>query len=910
MSGQAVSQERRPAADGGGAADSGGRPAAAPYYVRKVRVGERYKAFGEGGGGSAISGLAGDDGRISLGMELDSILMDVAPDLYSHFGAFVREDMNNALRQVRTARAQGHDAHVRVVINQGNRTVEIHDVGTNGMPVSVFRDVYTVLGRSGNLDGRESGQKGIGRFAFLGASDTKVVETYARETGERYGFIIRGGKIFEPIPDDMLSIREFGSRTSVCVDPKHDFGGLEGYAREIAAAATVPVFLDTGDGGEVRIDGQGGLGCDCEDAVRIKEDDFEFVGCATCRSLPNRPSHATYLIGIPIGLNAHLPFVDVFETTTLNILDERKYEPTTSRDALASEAGKRICARLAEAVKSGLCSCDWNGERLPRKVPGLIEKLISSSPCIDAGDGVVRVMDIVGSGARRLATLMSRGHRVLKTTDRSEFDDSLPRAMLDRDGHNSGDNYILVRPLWRILDDANGRPLSYAPSTSLTWRRRAWDHVDAGKGPVLFLKDARDQEEFERLGVECLPQTKTCAGGRGTGRIKIYADTQSSECDIGGVTDRDVCVQKNPGLTSVLDVCRTMRRHGRRMLHLRLFADKSGASAGAGTPASTFGEMLAAADACEYRTSSGPMTGKEITAIPAERLAVCMGDDEFVRAMCDDRTAATASGGRIVVYDDEGMDDDRLWLAYGWRHRGAVPERLRADDLARAAFSVLGVSDKVAAGFNVDRANIGMVGELRMLSTTAQKDLYMRVCEIVCSDHGMEPGQMTVSGPAAEHISRIGPTPGDHGMCMAAARAMNDDEATSVGHDRYTYDCLWQEYLMRAAMGRIADLHGHVMFDGHGGSAGRSTRFETTDAAGMLYADLLGHLFGEASVSVEQRGGALMIDAVIGGAGGPAVHMGGSLFGMVFGSAVHYAIDAAPGGRIRIRGRIGTCDAG
>lgn len=894
MSGQAVSQERP--------------PAAAPYYVRKVRVGERYKAFGEGGVGSAISKLAGDDGRISLGMELDSILMDVAPDLYSHFGAFVREDMNNALRQVRTARAQGHDAFVRVVINPGSRTVEIHDVETNGMPVSVFRDVYTVLGRSGNLDGRESGQKGIGRFAFLGASDTKVVETYARETGERYGFIIRGGKIFEPIPNDMLSIREFGSRTSVCVDPKHDFGGLEGYAREIAAAATVPVFLDTGEGGEVRIDGQGGLGCGCKDAVRIKEDDFEFVGCATCDSLPNRPSNAAYLIGIPIGLNADLPFLDLFQTTTLNILDERKYEPTTSRDALASEAAKRICARLAEAVKSELCRYDWNGERLPREVPGLIGKLISSSPCIDAGEGTVRVMDLVGSGARRLAMLMGRRHHVLKTTNRSEFDDSLPRAMLNHD-HDIGDNYILVRPLWRILDDSNGRPLSYAPSTNLTWRRRAWDHVDAGKGPVLFL-DARDQEEFERLGVERLPQTKTCAGGRGTGRIKIYADTQSSECDIGGVTDRDVCVQKNPGLTSVLDVCRTMRRKGRRMLHLRLFADKGGASAGAGTPASTFGEMLAAADACEYRTSSGPMTGREITAIPAKRLAVCMGDNEYVRAMCDDRTASTASGGRIVVYDDEGMDDDRLWLAYGWRHEGAVPEKLPIAGLARAAFSALGVSNEVVAEFDLHRASIGMVGELRMLSTTAQRDMYMRVCRLVCSDHNMEHGRMMMSGPAAEHISRTGSAPGDHGMCIAVARAMNDDEATSVGHERYSYEYIWQGYLMQAALCRLAELHGHVMFDGHGGrGAKRNTRFETADSAGMLYADLLGHLFGEASVSVERRDGAMMIDAVIGGTGGPAVHIGGSLFDMIFGSAVHYALDALDDGRIRIRGRLGTCAA-
>lgn len=910
----------------------GGKKAAAttPYYVRKIDVGRRYKAFGEGGANSALSKIAGDDGRIQIGMEIDALIRDVAPDLYKDFAAFVREDMNNALRQVRMSRAKKRKAHVHVVIDRTARTVEVHDVETEGMPVSVFRDVYTVLGRSGNLDGRESGQKGIGRFAYLGASDTKIVETQARETGERYGFLVRGGKVFEPIPDEMLSIDWYGTRTSVCVDEQHDFDKLPAYARAVAAAATVPVYLTTrGFSRDVemsRINGKGGRGCACKDAMRIETDDFTFVGCGRCKELPNRGRHAAYLIGIPIDVDWYMGPVSLFRTTTLNIHDERKYEPTTSRDSLSESAAERISEAVLKEVWAEMLKleCDpigivTGGEQVPQLVEYLISNMDAPCPGRTDSDGnpvLLRyaVTDSVQSAVHLLRTRVD----MLVYTDSREFNGEVGRARLLKEPPQYGDNHdianiIVSRSMRWLANKSNelGKPIAYAPAQSLMWRRSAYAHVEAGKGPVILLKEFHGWEWLERLGIKRIDSI----GGRGgvnsapNGKVKVMYDTTGVAKSMSDLGPNDICVPKDPGVTRIRKTLVEMRKRGMHLEHIGVFPWCEGASS---SNAQMFDRLRSIVDARVYETSNGPMTGREIIDTQPARLARCPSGNTFVSAMCDHRVASVAAGrGRTAVYTADDADSDRLWLAYGYEHNGLVPNELEYLALAESALLALGVPTedaKYTMELGIPKVR-SLVGELRMLRSPAQKAMYMRGFVIYHENmYGYSNEALPSTQEIAVFLSETDPDRDEYGLCLDIVRDLNAsgkcDSANTDPYDRWW----WRDMLMGLALDAIgrAATGGRVMSIDRRSVMSRHD-FATTAGAFKMYRDVLRHLFGTGTtVRMGNSGYHVFIDAVLGrGAGGEKVRLGGTLFGQMFGSAKKYTLDTTDDGRLRICGGLG-----
>ena len=925
-----------------GAAPEGGSPQSkagppgtkTPYYVRRIDVGDRYEALADGGDeNSAISGLAGDDGRVHLGMELDSIIRDVAPDLYEYFGAFVREDMNNALRQVRQARAKKRKAYVHVTVNKDSRTVEVHDVETDGMPVAVFRDVYTVLGRSGNLDGRESGQKGIGRFAYLGASDTKIVETYARETGERYGFIVRGGKVFEPIPDDMLSISEYGTRTSVCVDDGHDFDELPGYVREIAAASEAPVYLTTvgfnRNCTKAKVSGKGGRGCACKDAVRIKTPDFEFVGCARCRDLPNRPRHAAYLIGIPIKTHMEDILGDLFKTVTLNILDERKYEPTTSRDWLSESASKRMRERVLAAVERELAKIECDPTTILRGNMHEVVKALVENPSTDLREekcenGAIRhvpLLSIMSESVRHAVDVLDSKYMVLGEVDRRYFDSG--RIPLARKGDPSdyswrgmtmhgSDNKIVPRTLLciSVLTNIDNKQVWYAPDYAIKWRRAAFECVEDNRGPVIFLDNGEGWEELERLGAKRIaPYVDTSPRDTKPGRVTVRYGTYTTRKDAAELGHDVVCVPRDPGVTKLSKICVEMRANDFNTPNLGICPWHADA---AGSEAVTFDRMRAIVDGRTYRTSAGPMTGRQILDTPRERLAVCPHGDDWVLAVGDDNVLTEAAGRKdaVVVYRTDDVEGDRLWLAYGYENGGEMPRILESKALKRAALMSAGLPRAIAEDKWINGEPYVTVGHLRMLGSDVQRVMYMRLSYRYEHVRSGDYGDISKLEQAAVYLSETDPADGDLDLCRNILRDMN-----SGGHCETMVPTIWggkswRQSLMQIAVNRLSrdamqcDLYSDRDTDAY------DTRYlASAKGTGMLLGSILRHLFGvDTTVRADKtEDGRIVVDAVLGrGTGGDgAVHLSPTLARMLFGHAPMYSIECTGDGRIRICGGVG-----
>ena len=296
-------------------------------------------------------------------------------DLYKDPNAGIREYINNEARPCRSARRQGFEASIHVTVNPKSRTITIEGRDSMGMTLQTFRDVYTVLGRSGNLDEYDSGQFGFGKASYLCLSDIIVFETYSRKTNRKFGFIGKGGKVYEPIPEQNLSITQYGSKVTMTVRKSVKIYDVVSYIKNVSKFLEVPVFLeltssvasyydeDTGEESGARHEkGIAKIGpidekqflleeCECDRYdpfwVEIETDDYHLVGALT-GSYDNCKMNS-YLVGIPIDMDK-IPNPG-FHAYVLNIKNERKYMPTVSRDNLSAESMEK----LFETITADLC---------------------------------------------------------------------------------------------------------------------------------------------------------------------------------------------------------------------------------------------------------------------------------------------------------------------------------------------------------------------------------------------------------------------------------------------------------------------------------------------------------------------------------------------------------------------------
>ena len=218
-----------------------------------------------------------------------------------------------------------------------------------GMSMQMFCDVYVVLGRSGNLDGTESGQFGFGRSSYLCLSDMMVFETWSRETGEKFGFIGKSGTSYEPIPEQHLSIKQHGTKVTINIRSDIDLYDIVIYIKKISKLLQVPIFLEltnvvkskhqsyavnTHNAGITQIVPTSLaeiLGQEID--IHIDNDDYELVA-----SLDYGIGwREYYLIGMPIKVDVVFPMTSI-GSCIINIKNERKYMPTSSRDQLTSDS--------------------------------------------------------------------------------------------------------------------------------------------------------------------------------------------------------------------------------------------------------------------------------------------------------------------------------------------------------------------------------------------------------------------------------------------------------------------------------------------------------------------------------------------------------------------------------------------
>lgn len=489
------------------------------YYTIPVKK-EKKSTMNSAGVPERMLKMTDENGVIQIQLERVVAIEKLVRVLYTDPKVGIREYVNNEARPCRDAIKKGHDASVHITVVNNTRNIIIEGRGSMGMTMDVFRDVYTVLGRSGNLDEHESGQFGFGKVSYMCLSDVVIFETYARETDERFGFIGKSGTVYEPIPEQYLSIKEYGTKVTLHVGPDINMYDLVKYIIDVSKFLNVPVFLElpasiSMSGTSTReVDAEihesgirqigpvdmkdflrneiGGDTSRCQ-FIKIEDDDYHLV--AVNRNMyGDLEIEHTYLIGIPINNVCNFPFNN-FTGYVLNIKNERKYMPMDSRADLAAESAERLCSEIKNGLQRYFSNIQINNLGDYYELDNIP---IKQAHCLgnDWGftDNVILFSKLLKTEFEMVCTINGEKKNEKFYTAKMSFKDILEIKKSVYYTYNLNKDKIIM------LKKIDPNSIVVLPSGSLVEKRTSLKHLDTfGLQSVTeYLKTQKNQDDVKR----------------------------------------------------------------------------------------------------------------------------------------------------------------------------------------------------------------------------------------------------------------------------------------------------------------------------------------------------------------------------------------------------------------------------
>jgi hypothetical protein len=260
----------------------------------------------------------------------------------------------------------------------------------------MFNKVLRVIGTSGNRDGEEIGQFGMGFISYALLTDALILETWSRENNEHYAMLCDSGLKFKPVPldtsNDIENMSNYGTKLTMTCNHDVSFSEAVEQLRELARFSQIPtkiIILDdivaetyrTQDWNKGIIecesykDGMDYLKQTTKTIQRYKEnqatddtkvvfydeitidcDDYRFDGIiAVTKSRYGSLGLVDRHSGVPVLLAGTAVESQLraqgFMATIINVKDERKFSPVASRDALESNAIDDLNDRLKQDLK-------------------------------------------------------------------------------------------------------------------------------------------------------------------------------------------------------------------------------------------------------------------------------------------------------------------------------------------------------------------------------------------------------------------------------------------------------------------------------------------------------------------------------------------------------------------------------
>ncbi len=183
-----------------------------------------------------------DNGFIKMDVDKDVAIQRMSRDLYQYASSGIRELYANEARACRTAKKKYNaDPMIVITIDQKKRKLVLEGIDSMGMTAHRFKKVFTVLGHSDNFDGTEVGQFGMGRAAYTCLSDTMILKTFARESGEMYSVIGRNGLGYHILKKPKME--SYGTEIHLTLYGGIDYGKLYKMIEDVSRFSGIKTVL-------------------------------------------------------------------------------------------------------------------------------------------------------------------------------------------------------------------------------------------------------------------------------------------------------------------------------------------------------------------------------------------------------------------------------------------------------------------------------------------------------------------------------------------------------------------------------------------------------------------------------------------------------------------------------------------
>ncbi len=353
---------------------------------------------------NSFDDITDENGNINIIINSEVIGQTLAKKIYTSWISGLRELYNNEARACRMANKQGADSSIVITINPNktSREISIQGVDSLGITKAMFNKVLRVIGTSGNVDGEEIGQFGMGFISYALLTDAVLLETWSRETEEHYAMLCDSGLKFKPIPIDTTNnvntMSEYGTKLTMTCNEDVDFSTMIYNIKKLARFSKVStkiILLDNIEGRHSYYNtdhsndsyDKGIIDCESFDngmvwlkndptfinrystsgrdkqdkvlfykEITIDNEDYRFDGLmivqksayGTIRLQDNKRHCQTYLAGTKVDSDVS---VDGMYNAIINIKNERKYPPSASRDSLTNNAKYELEQQLKQDMK-------------------------------------------------------------------------------------------------------------------------------------------------------------------------------------------------------------------------------------------------------------------------------------------------------------------------------------------------------------------------------------------------------------------------------------------------------------------------------------------------------------------------------------------------------------------------------
>jgi hypothetical protein len=312
---------------------------------------------------------------VKVRLKASAVAQQVAVALYSSPSAGFREIYSNECRAARIACQRfGANPRIEVTVNPNERTLTVQGLDSLGITSEVFVEVLRYMGRTTNDQAGEVGQFGWGFFAVFTLTDELRLETYAHETKERYGVTAENAAGFKPLPDEEVSISEYGTKITLKVKQQIHLDDLVKWIEHYCSYSDIETYLTiTADikdekwpqydwvqreAGRSRLDGSFKdqlLNSIAQESwkpvyeVEIDKPTYYFYGAIADDEEHARTSNDKadlLLLRVPIKSEDLKGFEPPLTGWVLNVKDERRYPPTPDRDRFKEGAIKPITEEI------------------------------------------------------------------------------------------------------------------------------------------------------------------------------------------------------------------------------------------------------------------------------------------------------------------------------------------------------------------------------------------------------------------------------------------------------------------------------------------------------------------------------------------------------------------------------------